>query len=502
MKKRIISLIITILVCMAASLPAFADNGSVEIKAKVTEYPGAVLHELIWTEDYSRNSMRTLPMIASVNTKISITGEFVYNGELYLKTIFNGTEGYIKGSTVTLEESAVGQDSAYKTAGPRSIAVISKDGVSLRKGPSLAYDTVSEPFGYGTVFTYEYVDTEYEPDARWAYVTSDDVSGWVYIYQFAMGINCDFAKVLSENDYYTGKIKTITDGAYLTEMPYSASEKVSENIPEKTVFDFKYYYENYDSIMVFVEYDGVKGWIKADNSEDYKAALGVKSGVCVFKEGGLPIYTDAFDESSITGSSLSQNSIASVDYTYYEIIKENEETKEKRWMHICSDDAEGWICSDNRNDYGQLFSVADYIISNEEGVTLYAEPDEASDKVATVPKDGVVTVFYEKTNLIEDEYITWLFTEYNGNGGWMLFKAENLEYIEGSEAFTEMPASSEEYEPAELTESLFDLSSGNQKNIKVIAAVAIVCVFVAAIVAVIVIIIRKKKKSKAEKIGE
>ncbi len=495
MIKKLACILFAAIICLSCAAPAFADNGGyfTPFTATVDAQPGTVLYDQVWNNDMTRSIMRPMSVFVPSGTTLTVTGEREFEGEVYLAVTYNDFDAYVQGSKVSVMRDSVGDDLAFPTATERKIAIINPDGVILRKGPSLVYGKAYEkPIPYGTVLAYGKTNCKIEADAQWAYLKYKGTEGWVYIFQNGVENIYNTARVLDSSDVYTGTVETLTDGAFLTETPYAGSAKVAENIPAGTKMEFGYYYENLDySVSVFVEYNGIKGWLQT-MSKAYKVALGERGGLYVLAENGLPMYEKPLDTSAQPIATLPKNTNICVDKQYwFADITENGIVLD-RWMHVNFNGTEGWVYSGNATDCCYMTDAYDLKINVENGITVYAEQSENSQTLGTIPKNTSVTCVYGYETVKGEETAYWSFVNYNGINGWIFATEAEASYIEGSEKQLDTPFGAEEIsrETAQNAPEFTNVLSSSAIIIIICAAV----IAVAGIIAVIIIIRKRKTK--------
>ncbi len=500
MKKRIVTLIAAVIVCLTASVTVYANELMgyfTPYEVTVTDEVGAVMYNQIWNSDMTKSIMRPLTVIIPSGKNLTVTDELHLDGVLYLGVEYNDYNAYIKSEEVSLKKEIAGTEAAYRTSAERDIIVINESGVNLRKGPSFMYETHENIIPYGTVLKYNYTNSEYESDAMWAYTQYEGVGGWVYIYNTEEIYDC--AYILNDSDIYTGTVEILTDGAYLTHSVNPASEKVAENIPAGTVLSFKYFYENLDCTSVFVEHNGTKGWLRT-RSTDYKVATGEKGGVYVLAENGLPLYEKPLDESAQPIANVPKSTNLCVDFQYWDAKQIENTIIESRWMHVNYNGTEGWIFSNDISEYCYMFSAYDIKITNENGLQLYAEPNKNAECLSVLSKDDVATCIYETSVLEDNEIVYWLYVDCNGVRGWAFPTGSEASYVENSGRYLSAPFGAPEtestvtYGTAPEFEMKDIVTTGNDLSSKTIV---FICIGAAVLVAAIVVIIAvKKKKSK------
>ena len=499
LKNKILTLTVAIIICVLSIVPSFATASGGFFTAYdviVSSESGAVLYDRVWNDDKTRSIMRPLNVFAPVGTQLVVTDELEFDGELYLAVSYSGFDAYIKKDKILISVQEIGEDAAYSTATGHSIVIINENGVYLRKGPSLAYDTVSEAVPYGTVITYDKTNSDFEPAAEWAYAEYNGSKGWININQYGSSYDC--AKVLDENDCFTGVLETLTDGAYLTESIEDSSAKTVENIPSGTKLYYKYYYEFSDCICAFVEYNGVKGWIKTKDSS-YKIATGEKGGVYVLAKNGLPLYEKPFEENAEHIAVVPVNSNLSVDMAFSETAEDSSYI----WMHVNYNGTDGWLFSGNTDEYCYMYRAFDLKINAENGLSLYAAPNTESEVISTVPNGENVTCVYEIVDSSSEEKAYWSYVEYSGKQGWIYSTDDEAVLIEGTEKYLDAPFGAQKIEkddissvpeisPQTSTQSA-DKNGENDSSKTYIIIGVCAAVIIIGIVAVIVI---KKRKSK------
>ncbi len=495
MVKKILCIVFAAAICFACAAPAFADNGGYFTPFTVTveAQSGTVLYDRVWNSDMTQSIMRPMAVFVPNGTKLTVTGEREFDGEVYLAVEYKDFSAYVQRSKVTLMRDFVGEDLAFPTKAERKAAVINQNGVALRKGPSLAYgEALEKNIPYGTVLSYTMTNSKHEAYAQWAYTEYKGTAGWIYIFQSGVEGIYDCARVLDDSHVYTGTVEILSDGAFLTETAYAGSAKVAENIPAGTVMDFKYFYENPDySVSVFVEYNGIKGWLQTMNKA-YKVAMSEKGGVYVLAEEGMPLYEKPFDTSAEVIATLPKNTNLCVDKQYWDADITSSEITVDRWMHVSFNGIEGWTCSANASDYCYMSSVYDLKVNVADGLSLFAEQSESSQQLKVIPKDTLVTCAYEFETTKNGQKAYWSFVSCNDEYGWIFSTEDEASLVEGSEKYIDAPFGAKEIS------RLFASNAPELKDgLSSAAIILIACGAAVAVAAVITIaVVIKKKKPK------
>ena len=490
MIKKILSFAFALIICLACTAPAFADGGGyfTPFTATVDAQTGTVLYDQIWNSDMTRSIMRPMSVFVPNGTNLLVTGEREFEGEVYLAVEYDDFKAYVQRSKVTIMRDSVGDDLAFPTTSERSVAVINKNGVALRKGPSLAYGKALEDnVPYGTELSYTQTNSQAEALAQWAYTEYKGTKGWVYIFQRGIEDIYDCAFVLDDEDVYTGSVEVLTDGAFLTETVYQASAKTAQNIPAGTVMSFRYFYENLDySVSVFVEYNGVKGWLHTMNPK-YKVAMSEKGGVYVLAEKGLPVYEKPLDTKAEVIATLPKGTNLCVDKQYWFADITEDSVIVDRWMRIEYNGTRGWVYSSNTSEYCYMSNVYNIKVNRSQGLDIYSEPDVASKITGKIPNGEAVTCVYEIASEKDGKTAYWSYITYNGVNGWVFATEDEASYVEGSEKFLDAPFGAEKIS-RRVAENAPKLKDGPP-----FGAVIGICAAAAVVAAVIIIIVKKKK---------
>jgi len=269
MLKKTISVITAVIIALACAVPAFCDRLTGNYAA-VTCYTRSgeltVLYAIKQDGDKTSCEERFLPP----ETEVTLGGEetdpvelteagYDTAGKVYVAVSTENGEGYIDSEYLTPAEDTYSAQSTYAVTYTYTYHVIDRDGLAVRKGPSVVYD-IAGTIPYGEDFTLISQDSETSP--TYGYIDCNGVSGWVYIYDYAP-VHCAAYKVDSSS-YFAGKLEVLTDKVYLVDINTVENGKykrLSDNIPKGTVLKFGYYCYMNDGVAAYTEYEGKEGWV-------------------------------------------------------------------------------------------------------------------------------------------------------------------------------------------------------------------------------------------------
>ena len=433
--KKLFAILAAAVIFMTVAIPAFADMDSpmfTAYEAYVVKEGGTPLYRFDWDYETDITTVEETDTVIPKGEKVTVTGEYLCNGAYYGNVDYNDKYGYVLLTDVSNEQPKYGSENAHKLEEPETVVVINPDGVYLRSGPSMTYDVVSKKIEFGTVLTYELVNDDYFHS--WAYITYNGESGWLYTVQYGFDNVYNCASLVSEtkgDDYYaTGKVMTIDDGLQLTETPDESSKKISDKIPAGTALTYEWFFEFAKSVAVYTEYNGVKGWLIADEAWDTTAAIETdREAIVISSEEKTYLYDSP-------NGKKTDNYVLNGDILQYSYIatKPDYETEDDfsftDWYMVTANGKTGWISS---ADDGVLIS---YIDVHPEGTAylfeempVYSEAGKTTDKpVFYVPADAEVLCIksfeiYDYDNDNDNDNVTkdesWYYIDFNGKTGWI-----------------------------------------------------------------------------------
>ena len=257
-------------------------------------------------DGYDMKKEGTIPK----DSKIEVQYEMDEDKEVYLGAVYKGDNIYIKAKDVAPLEEEVSYKK-YAVDKKYKFKVFENDGVAVRKGPSVVYDSIGT-LKEGTVGT---VKGEM-PESVYIYVETDDLSGWISTQDAAVFTNdrsfivtqdlktsCGTVPAYTEfkhpwvSDVWSDKMEVEYKGckdtikwfkrdellqvSYDTYTKTKADLKVYDKmdgkkeafeIPAKTEINYlgTYFDMETGKEYYYVQYDGKKGWIKGNDREIFE----------------------------------------------------------------------------------------------------------------------------------------------------------------------------------------------------------------------------------------
>lgn len=414
--KKLCALILSAIIIFALCIPAFADLGEPYFRsyqAKVINPNGAK------NAAYSYNDTEYEPI--PYDTVINVTGEYNSENKFYVSTNYEGNYYQILLSDIQKINNGEDTSTAFKLDKPFTVIVLNKDGLPIRKGPADSYDSIGI-IPNNSEITIEYGVKSESNLLPWAYLPDyNGISGWVNVYLFDSD---SLAVKIDEYSEYSGKLITVDDGVRLLKKPeyiYDDLETESDNsyisdpIPTGIELTFDYYIDNVKSIFAHTEYNGVTGWISADEwfngINDNQIATGIKNEILCCCPDSFTIYTEPFNSGEATGVAIpSQTELISdmvcrktISLETGEFIDSDEGLDWEQIAQVNSyrvkyNGIEGWITSDYRNDNSILQKYEEGKCIACEELTVYSEADDNSEIAGTIAPNEEFTCSYSFWN--------------------------------------------------------------------------------------------------------
>lgn len=405
--KKIVSIIIFAVMLISFAVPAYADMGP----------PVFYNFEVLVSNPDGAKAIDTdRDIVVPYQTKLTVTGEYKDDVTgLYLYYVeYEGEYFCISSDDAAKSEPKVGIGKAKKLRDVCERVVLNEDGVPLRDGPSESYDEVAT-IPYGVEFKSQYSSSEYEP--AWIFVSYKDNSGWVYVYPDAEGI----AGVNSNSR--TNYVEIIEEGYYL----YDEYDNKTE-IPSGTKLNYRYY--NTRTGAVYVEYNGVKGWLdrgywNTDDGHVFDVVRGVDYGMYTNTSS-----VELYDEPYVDGYSSEPDVSTTVPAGKFVYITKattsyyNDDSVD--WYFAEYNGKSGWF----KNEYSENVIDPVYVFIMErtgtatEDITVYSEPSDSSKEIGTINSGSNIT--YLPGSYCED-FGYYFLVECNGQYGWIPY-SEDFDY--------------------------------------------------------------------------
>lgn len=424
MFKKMLCFALALIVICSLSLTAFADMEGPyfeEFEITVDNPDGIQLYRSDWNRETLITTMKKIAVIPN-GTKLTITGDYMAGGVSYLYTTYGDEYGYIKASDVRIDNKDVVKPTKDDKVDEKfRVITINPDGAKLRSGPSNAHPEVAT-VPAGTEFEIEYVIGGW---GAWAYVTYNGTSGWLHFYEYEDSYDCINLKE------EPGKLMVVDNATYLTKTPDTNSPKVTEAIPYGTVLSYKHIYHEAKADIAYVEYNGIKGWLRTRDAFSEGTAYHNKGSILIINPDGLNVYSDAKDSDKVL-CKIPYNTIVPCEYVLYNDGAQDGEISDYRYVSY--NGMKGWIRLVCAVDDAQ--SIASYIVNKvkvtQKSIPVYSEISTGSSVIYNLKRDDIVYKVSDKYIEPDDD---WSLI-YNGEYlGWVLDKDNNWDYIEEIEKY-------------------------------------------------------------------
>ena len=316
MRKYIISLIVMFLFLPSLVSAKGEPPVYINYKVKVTNKDGISL--------IKDNNSINIPY----DTVLEVIYEYEQDGKLYGNVEYNNNTGIIEISKVELLTKEIDLEK-YKSESLKKIYIFDK-GIYLYNGPSKAYGIVEGniEIPIGTELSYTY------GDEAWAYVTYNDIKGWIYIYPYDEIIyekGAHIATIYNDKKFYT--LKELK----LLESPINNKEK-GIVIPEYKEVSYKYVYSKDPyTTYYYLIYNDMEGWYKY---EPLEVAEFYNEEFIVNATDDMDIYSSPLVTSNILGK-INKNE----EYNLLAIaLKDSiDDNTYESWTYIKYKDTIGWL---------------------------------------------------------------------------------------------------------------------------------------------------------------
>lgn len=423
MFKKMLCFALALIVICSCSLTAFADMEGPyfeEFEITVDNPDGIPLYDSNWDISTNKTTMEKIAVIPN-GTKLTITGDYMAGGVSYLYATYGDKYGYIKASDVRIDNKDVVKPTKDDKVDEKfRVITINPDGAKLRSGPSNAHPEIAT-VPIGTEFEIEYVIGGW---GAWAYVTYNGTSGWLHFYEYEDSYDCINLKE------EPGKAMVVNNSTYLTQTPDDSSPKVTEAIPYGTIFNYTHIYHEAKADIAYVEYNGVKGWLRTRDAFSEGTAHHNKGSILIINPDGLNLYSHIKDSDKIL-CKIPYNTIVPCEYELYNDGAQDGEISD--YLYVSYNGMKGWVRLKFAVDDGQ--PIASYIVNKvkvtQKSIPVYSETSTGSSVICNLKSDDIVYVVGDEYNEPEKWHLI-----YNGEYlGWVLDKDNNWDYLEEIEKY-------------------------------------------------------------------
>ncbi len=429
MLKKTISVLAAFITALTCAVPAFCDrlSGNYAPVTCITVDDGLTVLYAI-TQDGDKTAC--VERFLTPGTQVVLAGEetdpaelieagYDTDGKVYAAVSTGSGEGYVEAGRLSPEEKTYSAQSTYAVTYTYTYHVIDPDGLTVRKGPSIVYDTAGT-IPYGEDFTLISQDTETEP--TYAYVDYNGLSGWVYIYDYAPVHH--IAYKVDSSSYFTGKLEVLTNKVYLIDINTVENNKykrLSDNIPKGTVLSFKYYCYTRDSVAAYTEYGGKEGWVTFSISTADSKAWDIMPYVfdiaIVGKEANL--YEKRNGTSPVAGKTVPEGTPVNVNAFYLA----NEGGKNNYRILVDYNGEKLWLKADLESGIGLSAGLYALAYVSADSIKLYQTFDYSQDTKSTL-------YYGEKMNIFSPVYangLSWYYVNTtDGKTGFIRNKEDTI----------------------------------------------------------------------------
>ena len=257
--KRIIKVLILVLVAIPFTVKANSGPptiGCYDVNTYMEQTP-------TYKYDSTNKKMVQTDQFFQKDVEKGICGEKIVDNELYLSIVEDDRDIYFKRSDVFIKgESDV---KPYNEPTEPVYDYVLDDGLYLYRGPSYAYDKVSDtPIPKNSVIR---VLGDDGGDGAFTYVEYNGQRGWALTAYNSMELYGEKAKVAYGDTSWS--IFTIVESVKLYKTPYDSNDYLTMNSPLGKEFKVKYEFrdENGYSRYLGVEHNNELRWIDRENME-------------------------------------------------------------------------------------------------------------------------------------------------------------------------------------------------------------------------------------------
>lgn len=354
--------------------------------------------------DYQNNNKEVVKKHLNYDDVVlGIIYEDVINGENYGYS--NNSDGYVKLKDV-IAFGDIDFDKLKENGYKPGKLYVYKKGAYLYKGPSKVYGKVEGEIELpvGTTIEYTYRDDLF------AYVTYNNVSGWVYIYQpLSVEVSGPYKEGSSTANIEYGKLITIEDTVIYDD---PVNNELVGTIPKDITLNYKYIYD-YGLInkYYYVEYKGISGWVK-------NVAIYEKNRTIFTNLNEITICKDrVLEKCSNPLGTIPKLQIIDVKYTSPGF---------DRWFYVEYNGISGWVYSDSYESSIEVSYKVKYLLKK--SVNYYTDIyGDITDKILE-PKE-IITDYVLWDNNDTSSDMRWVYVNDGNEKGWIKVNSNDLEYI-------------------------------------------------------------------------
>lgn len=444
--RKILSLLIALIICLACALPCFAVIAEKEdegIRVTVSKKGGAPVYEYKDGNDSEGNftvyytpTDKRVP----VNTQFTVDWETAFvtddDGSRFIEGEYKGEWIYLNPSDVSLDLTPVipPEDKAGRT---RHLTVFDDD-VKLYEGPSKLYKAVKD-LPEGTRI--EAVQYDFGNMSTWYYAKAGKVSGWLNFTETPEDVDfiCDIS-YKEDIPSPTGRIITINTLDLYDEPDSAFDSDPVASVPAGRELTFSNYFmwdfEEGSSLFALIDYNGTRGWAMINNDDGESDAMYQVDGYMMINEPDEIFEDDNLRPGKDTGIYIEPHTIVRFDYRYNEPADTDSDNWFRpytAWYRINLGSGNYWISFGSEGyTHPAVYEGRSYTVADGLSLKLYNEPDKKTEKAGTVSSGEAFTLLFTDDQndyavSFYDSSKVWRYVEYKGERYWTLFDWGDVE---------------------------------------------------------------------------
>lgn len=315
----------------------------------------------------------------------------------------------------------VNADSDSPTIRNYKVVVKNKKGTSLYNEDGKVVDTI--PYkGVATVM-YEARDKKNNEILYITYKDYDDV--WNPYYIKAEDTIPKEYEISNENKLETKQevIVLNKEGSQMYEGPAEIYDKLSKIVPNETSLTYQYY--SYDYEWIYIEYDGVKGWIKSsiewidDNKYSNYVVDKSPSNLEMLSINDAKLYSSIYRENNEIIDTIDSGTKLNCKYEYNYSI-----------CYVEYNGKLGWVNLDNNFVYKETYgnSKEKYFVLSD--MYLYKDSKFKNKFNVQIPSNTYIEDFYHESYADEPGVYGSLYVKYKNQYGWLNPDEKTIAYCD------------------------------------------------------------------------